>query len=112
MKLKEILQSLIILYNLIFANSVELVTTPDGKGQFITGRGCGVNTPIKYLNYMPNNIDDFECSYVISDGYSEPLHDDVKSKLNYRRNCDCFHVILPSLQYESTIKHDHAKKIS
>ena len=82
MKLKAILQSLIILYNLTFANSVELVTTPDGKGQFITGRGCGVNTPIKYLNYMPNNIDDFECSYVISDGYSEPLHDDVKSKLS------------------------------
>ena len=85
MRLKTILiQVLVILYNLIFVNSVELVTTPDGKGQFITGKGCGVNTPIKYLNYMPNNIDDFECSYVISDGYSEPLHDDVKSKLNYR----------------------------
>ena len=68
----------------MFANSVELVTTPDGKGQFVTGRGCGVNTPIKYLNYMPKNIDDFECSYIISESYSEPLHEDVKSKLIYQ----------------------------
>ena len=44
--------------------SGQLVDNPEGPGQFITGRGCGVTTQIKHLNYIPENLDDFECSFV------------------------------------------------
>ena len=46
------------------AKSGQLVDNPEGPGQFITGRGCGVTTPIKHLNYIPENLDDFQCSFV------------------------------------------------
>ena len=31
---------------------------------FITGRGCGIETPIKYLNYFPSTLNEFECSFI------------------------------------------------
>ena len=30
----------------------------------VTGEDCGKSTPLKYLNYIPENIDDFECSFI------------------------------------------------
>ena len=35
----------------------ELVKPPGGNGWFITGRGCGVSTKIKYLTYIPEDLD-------------------------------------------------------
>ena len=49
-------------------------------GYFITGRGCGINTQIKYLNYMPSNIEDFECSFVKLNDTYEPLYEDIKGE--------------------------------
>ena len=57
------------LFSEIFAGN--LVETPDGNGLFITGRGCGGSTKIRYLNYVPENLDKHECSF-INLKYSEP----------------------------------------
>ena len=51
--------------------SGQLVDNPEGPGQFITGRGCGVTTPIKHLNYIPENLNDFKCSFVLQE-HSHP----------------------------------------
>ena len=53
----------------IFAGN--LVKTPDGNGLFITGRGCGGSTKIRYLNYVPENLDKHECTF-INLKHSEP----------------------------------------
>ena len=42
----------------------ELVKLPDGNGLFITGRGCGGSTMIRYLTYIPEDLDKHECSFV------------------------------------------------
>ena len=34
---------------------------------FITGKGCGIQTPIKYLSEIPQNIEDHECSIIKPD---------------------------------------------
>ena len=77
--------------------SGQLINTPDGPRQFITGRGCGVTTPIKYLNYIPENLDDFECSFVHARENSNPPtkfkdcktpNEDVKNLLNFTSTTD------------------------
>ena len=40
-----------------------VVKTPNSD-LFITGRGCGIETPIKYLNYFPTTLNGFECSFI------------------------------------------------
>ena len=30
----------------------------------ITGRGCGLTTPLKYLKEIPQNLDDHKCSFI------------------------------------------------
>ena len=57
------------LFSEIFAGN--LVKTPNGNGLFITGRGCGGSTKIRYLNYVPENLDKHECTF-INLKYSEP----------------------------------------
>lgn len=77
--------------------SGQLINTPAGPGQFITGRGCGVTTPIKYLNYIPENLDDFECSFVhAQENWNPPTkfkdcktrNEDVKNLLNFTSTTD------------------------
>ena len=34
---------------------------------FITGKGCGVKTPIKYLTELPKDIQNHECSIIKPD---------------------------------------------
>ena len=34
------------------------------NGYFITGRGCGGDIPLKYLDYIPNDLEKFQCSYI------------------------------------------------
>ena len=41
----------------------KIVRTPNNE-LFITGRGCGIETPIKYLNYFPTTLNGFECSFI------------------------------------------------
>ena len=48
----------------------ELVKTPDGNGWFITGRGCGGSTKIRYLTYVPKDLDKHECSLILE--HSKP----------------------------------------
>ena len=48
---------------------------------FITGRGCGVETPIKYLNYFPSKLNEFECSFVQTNqtkSYTSKLGTDIQ----------------------------------
>ena len=49
----------------------ELVKPPDGNGLFITGRGCGGSTKIRYLTYIPEDLEKHECTF-INLKYSEP----------------------------------------
>ena len=42
----------------------ELVKPPDGNGLFITGRGCGGSTKIRYLTYIPEDLDKHECTFI------------------------------------------------
>ena len=34
------------------------------EGYFITGRGCGLSTPMRYLKGIPQNLEDHECSFI------------------------------------------------
>ena len=43
---------------------VEVIQSPDKNNQFITGRGCGISNTIKYLNYVPENVEDFACTFI------------------------------------------------
>ena len=45
-------------------SSVSKVVKTPNNDLFITGRGCGVETPIKYLNYFPTTLNGFECSFI------------------------------------------------
>ena len=53
---------LIILSNNLFVKATELVEH-EGK-RYITGKGCGISKPIKFLTKIPENIKDFECSII------------------------------------------------
>ena len=48
-----------------FCLSVEVHHKKDFS--YITGKGCGVKTPIKYLSTIPKNIEDHECSIIRPD---------------------------------------------
>ena len=58
--------SSLFLLSLLFGSilCVEVIQSPDKNNQFITGRGCGISNTIKYLNYVPENIEDFACTFV------------------------------------------------
>ena len=86
--------------------SGQLINTPDGLGQFITGRGCGVTTPIKYLNYIPENLDKFECSFVhAQENLNPPIkfkdcktpNEHVKNLLKFTSTIDVPGTVLPTL---------------
>ena len=34
------------------------------EGYFITGKGCGLSTPLRYLKVIPQNLDDHKCSFI------------------------------------------------
>ena len=63
--IKMAMTSMLIL-SLLFGSilSVEVIQSPNKNNQFITGRGCGISNTIKYLNYLPENIEDFACTFV------------------------------------------------
>lgn len=57
-------------------NAVQLKTGENGE-YFITGRSCGILNTIKYLNEIPEKIEDYPCSYInvdsqLIDSNSEP----------------------------------------
>ena len=45
-----------------FVETSELIERENGY--FITGKGCGVDTPLKYLNYVPEKLVDFPCTFI------------------------------------------------
>ena len=45
-----------------FVQSAQLVQRPNGY--FITGRGCGTTTALKYLNYLPKTLEEHQCSFI------------------------------------------------
>ena len=51
----------LVLY-LTFVENSELIERDNGY--FITGKGCGVDTPLKYLNYIPDVLEDFPCTFI------------------------------------------------
>ena len=61
--------------------AVEIVERPNGE-YFITGRGCGISNPIKYLKNFPpkEKLEDYECSFVQLERGTRPL----KCKIVFR----------------------------
>ena len=55
---------IIIFYLISFLLAGELIETTVKNRYFITGRGCGISTKIKYLNYFPEQLDNHDCSFV------------------------------------------------
>lgn len=53
-----------IFHFITFVLAGELIETPVKNRYFITGRGCGVATKIRYLNYFPEHFDNHECSFI------------------------------------------------
>ena len=53
-----------IFHFITFVLAGELIETPVKNRYFITGRGCGILTKIKYLNYFPEQLDNHDCSFV------------------------------------------------
>ena len=62
MVLKLCLTILLILCKL--SNCAELIKNPNSEGFFITGRGCGSSSPFKFLNYIPDNLEEYKCSFI------------------------------------------------
>ena len=80
MYLKLVYQLLLI--SILFipdSESTDLIKLPNGY--FITGRGCGIITPIKYLKSIPEKIEDFECSFIESEVFSNPILDEHKNRI-------------------------------
>ena len=50
------------------------------EGYWITGRGCGLTNPIKYLEDIPQNLDDHKCSFIPSKSKVEFYCDGCRSK--------------------------------
>ena len=62
----------------ISESSVDLAIVPNGY--FITGEGCGISSPIRYLNKVPEVLEDHKCSFVQSRvANSNPWIEDHKS---------------------------------
>ena len=53
-----------IFHFITFVLAGELIETHVKNRYFITGRGCGISTKIKYLNYFPEQLDNHDCSFV------------------------------------------------
>ena len=58
----KLIVAIILFVQLQSIKSQNLIET--SNGYFITGRGCGITNPIRYLNSMPKNIEDYECSFI------------------------------------------------
>ena len=58
--------SLLLLQNQSLA--AELVKRPNGY--FVTGAGCGIDTPIKYMNYLPKDFEANQCTFVNIDTFT------------------------------------------
>ena len=55
--------------------SQNLIERP--SGYFITGRGCGTTNPIRYLNSIPKDLQNHQCSFIDLQN-SVPSAEDVK----------------------------------
>ena len=45
-----------------FCFGAELIERPNGY--FITGAGCGGDNPIRYMNYIPEDLDRNQCTFI------------------------------------------------
>ena len=61
------------IYEVILAG--ELVKPPNGDPNeyFITGRGCGGSSQIRYLNYIPDDLSNHECTFISLKKISSPI---------------------------------------
>ena len=62
-----------------FCFGAELVERPNGY--FITGAGCGGDTPISYLNYIPEDLEQNQCTFINMDDFVPSYLRDVESKI-------------------------------
>ena len=72
----------ILLFSILFiadSESTDLIKLPNGY--FITGRGCGIITPIRYLKSIPEKLEDFECSFIELVIFSNPVLEEHKNRI-------------------------------
>ena len=58
----KLIIALILFVQLQSIKSQNLIET--SNGYFITGRGCGITNPIRYLNSIPKYLQNHECSFI------------------------------------------------
>ena len=68
----------------IYAGETGTLKQRDGY-HYITGKGCGISTPIKYLEEIPENIEGMSCTIIRPKKLTksqdlEGLHDHLKFK--------------------------------
>ena len=77
MRLKFTLIFLAVFVMIPISKSVDLTIVPNGY--FITGEGCGISSPIRYLNEVPEILEDHQCSFIQSRvANSNPWNEDHK----------------------------------
>ena len=77
MRLKFTLIFLAVFVMIPISKSVDLTIVPNGY--FITGEGCGISSPIRYLNEVPEILEDHKCSFIQSRvANSNPWNEDHK----------------------------------
>ena len=59
-----------------YSKAAELIERPNGY--FITGAGCGGDTPISYLNYIPEDLDQNQCTFINMDDFIPSYLRDVE----------------------------------
>ena len=62
-----------------FVETSELIERENGY--FITGAGCGGDTPISYLNYIPEDLEQNQCTFINMDDFVPSYLRDVESKI-------------------------------
>ena len=70
---------LILLISQTFCHAVELIERPNGY--FITGAGCGGDNPIQYLNYIPEDLEKNQCSFINMDDFVPSYLRNVERKI-------------------------------
>ena len=80
---------IIIFYLISFLLAGELIETTVKNRYFITGRGCGISTKIKYLNYFPEQLDNHGCSFVEANVVSNHPTIKLKGKNEVHKFDDC-----------------------
>ena len=76
---------LVLIFVLVFYHSLsatELKQLENGN-YFVTGKGCGILNTIQYLDKMPQNLAQNQCSVIVKN--KEKVEEDFVEKMNLKK---------------------------